>query len=247
MTTASARTTRPPLSAPADVLRAVAGKTAWKNWLLLGQLLIIALLILVCSELARRSREPDVVLVSPDGRGTYVERSVVGDAILDAIHRQRGQPSDITIATWSKDTLEMLLAVNSTTIDEVWPKALERMDPALRAKLSKEYAEQRVLETWRLAGVKTTLRYENVELVERTDRLLHVRATAIRTRASLVTASPAKEERIQVDLVAAVVPRSWSAPDGLLVRDFSVQALQDTPAPLPTPTGDTVSHGTTAQ
>ena len=50
-------------------------------------------------------KEPDVVLVAPDGKSTYVNRSLAGDALVRFLAEQRQQPSDVTVVHFTKEFL----------------------------------------------------------------------------------------------------------------------------------------------
>ncbi|MCY1023949.1 hypothetical protein [Pyxidicoccus sp. MSG2] len=216
------------LPAPPAVWVAFARQGAWKNWVLLVQLAVIALFTVANVHLADRA--PDVVLVTPDGKATYVPRAAVGDSILFAIQKAKGQPSEAEVLQTTRHFLSLVLGVNSSTLENTWPEALAMMDGALATKLQREYAAQRVLETWKAAQVRTDLQFESVELVERTDSLLHVRALLSRTRSDLLTGATPKTDRVKVDLVQGVEARTMHRPSGLVIRDFAV-----TTPPTPTP------------
>jgi hypothetical protein len=216
------------LSAPPAVWAAFVRQGAWKNLVLLVQLGVIALFAVANVHLADRA--PDVVLVAPDGTATFVPRAVVGDSILQAIRHAKGQPTDAEVVHTTRHFLGLMLGVNSSTLEATWPEALAMMDSGLAAKLQREYTQQRVLEAWKAAQVRTTLHFETVELRQRTDSLLHVRAVLLRTRSDLVTATQPQTERLQVDLVHAVEARTLKHPSGLVIRDFAV-----TPSPPSSP------------
>ena len=222
---AVATTALPLPSSPPSIITAWRKEGAWKNWTILLLIGVIVLLILTCTHLA--SRPPDVVLVSPDGKSTYVERSMVGDTVLKAIEETQGQPSDVTVVHFVQTFLKLALGIHSATVQATWEEALAYMTPVLAEKLRREYAEQRVVETWQLAQVQTSLHFKKVDLVERTDKLLHVRALVRRARSSLASRELAREDWVQVDLVLSVLRRSHQRPDGLEVRDFRVQPLND--------------------
>lgn len=209
-----------PLAAPPAVWAAFVRQGAWKNLVMLAQLAVIALFAVANVHLADRA--PDVVLVTPDGKATYAPRSAVGDSILYAIQHAKGQPSDAEVLHTTRHFLSLVLAVNSSTLESTWPEALAMMEPALAAKLEREYKAQRVLETWKAAQVRTELHFESVDLVERTDTLLHVRAVLSRTRSDLVTGATPKTDRVKVDLVQGLEARTMQRPSGLVIRDFAV-------------------------
>jgi hypothetical protein len=157
-------------------------------------------------------RPPDVVLVDPTGKSTYVPlRTATGEV------DQR--PSPHTVAHFARDFLFRFLAVNSSTIHAAWPEALSMMTPGLRAQMERLAAEQKLLETYRAAQVRTDIELEQLELVEQLERAVHVRAVVLRRKQPLA-GGPVTTDRLHVDLIADVVPRSASSPDGLQVAEY---------------------------
>lgn len=214
-------------SGPPAIWAAFARQGAWKNWVLVSQLFIIALLILANITLAKT--EPDIVVVDGEGRSTYVDRSVTSEALLQFLAEQKHQPSNVTVVHFTRAFLQLALAVNSSTIESAWPEALRVMSPGLRAKIAKESVAQKLVETYKVAQVRTELAVREVVLVERTPELLHVRALVERSKARLVDGGALTSDTLQVDLVHRVVPRTPDRPDGLEVAEFRVQAV--TPEP----------------
>jgi hypothetical protein len=209
-----------PPGSPAAVWTAFAAQGRWKNWVLLGQLGCIVFLTAVCLRITKT--EPDVVVVGPDGSGQYVQRAVAGEALLRFIQEQKQQPSDVTVVAFTRRFLQASLAVNSSTIDEAWPQALRMMAPPLREKMSKEAASQKLLETYRLAQVRTELQVDELLLVERSGRLTHVRATVTRRKAPLIGNDTPTEDAVQVELVENAISRSLEHPDGLEVLEWRI-------------------------
>lgn len=215
---------RPP-GAPPAIWLAFAKQGAWKNWVMAGQLLVICFLLAVCVAVART--EPDVVVVTPEGKSTYVPRTAANAALLKFLQEQKAQPSDVTVVQFTKEFLRLTLAVNSSTIDEAWPEALALMSPAMRTRLSKEADDQKLLETYTLAQVRTRLEVEDLVLVERAGDAAQVRATVSRFKSSLGQGAGGGErmDRVEVDLVLRTVPRSQARPDGLEVVDWRVRVI----------------------
>lgn len=227
MATARNLQSRPAASAPA-IWTAFAHQAAWKNWVLVAQLFVIALLVLATLRLSRRA--PDVVVVGPDGKSTYVARSVAGDALVRFLDEQKQQPSDVTIAHFTRDFLELAFAVNSSTIDAVWPRVLARMSPGLRVKVAAQSEGQRLVDTYKLARVRTDLTVDELVLAERTPELVHVKAVVSRRKESLLPqGGTASNDKLAIELVERIVPRSPDRPDGLEVADWTVETLS-TPA-----------------
>ena len=94
------------------------------------------------------------------------------------------------------------------------------MGAALRARVSAEAEQRQSVQAYKLAGIRTALTVEDVALVERHKDLFHVRATVSRTKTSLLNATAATTDRLSVDLVERIVPRSISRPDGLEVVEY---------------------------
>jgi len=217
---------------PPAIWTAFAMQGRWKNWLLVGQLLVIVLLIIIVYSLA--TRPADVIVVAEDGQGTYVSASATTAALRSFLAEQRGKASDLTIRAFTERFVRLTSAINSTTVGDNWTEALGLMVPPLAQKLDTESKAQKMLETYRLAQVKTTIKFEKLELVERRPDKAHVRAVIRRSKEKL-TGGAASEDMLQVDLVLADVPRSARLPDGLEVLDWRSAAVAPAEAP-PTPT-----------
>jgi hypothetical protein len=215
--TATVRTPRVP-SRPPAISAAFARQGAWKNWVLLLQFALNFLLVVAAIGFSRK--EPDVVLVEPDGKSTYVNRSIAGEALTRFLTEQRHQPSDVTVVHFTRTFLNAFLAINSSTVDAAWPEALAMMDASLRDRVSREAKSQKLLETYRLARVKTDITIEDLVLIERHPTALHVRATVTRRKQDLLGSSGPTTDKLQVDVVERVVPRTPSHPDGLEVVEY---------------------------
>ena len=194
-------------------------QAAWKDWVIAALLILNALTILAGARLAAKG--PDVVLVAPDGKSTYVNRSVAMVELLDFLADQKQQPSDVTVVHFTKDFVRLALASNSTTIDSTWSEALSMMGEQLSKRLKEESEAKKLLETYRAVRIKSLLQIEDIVLVERTRDLLQVKASVLRVKSSLLDESRAGvSEHLVVDLVERVVPRTAARPDGLEVVDW---------------------------
>lgn len=205
-------------AAPPAIWTAFAEQGRWKNWVMAGQLLLLAFMTQVCFRLART--EPDVIVVDESGDSHYVERGVASAPLLEFIRSQRGAPSDFTIEAFARRFLKATAAPNSTMLDEQWAEALSMMASPLAERVDAEARAQKLLETYRLAQVRTHLDIQTLDIVERHGAQLHLRAKLARRRESLVGAAPVVADVQQVDVVLAVVPRSRARPDGLLVVEW---------------------------
>ena len=206
------------LSPPPAIWTAFARQGAWKNWMLLLQFALNVLLALAAIGFSRK--EPDVVLVEPDGKSTYVNRSIAGEALARFLAEQRHQPSDVTVVHFTRSFLTTFIAINSSTIDSAWPEALAMMDAQLRGRITHEAASQKLLETYRLARVKTDVSIEDVVLMERHETALHVRGIVTRRKQDLLGNGGPTTDKLQAELILRVVPRSPAHPDGLEVAEY---------------------------
>lgn len=221
--------------APPAIWAHFAQQAAWKDWVIAALLILNATTIIAGARLAKR--EPDVVIVAEDGKSTYVTRSVASRALLDFVAEQRQQPSDATVVHFARDFIRLALSANSSTIDATWADALSMMGEKLQVRLKQESDAQRLIETYRHLRVRSTVSIEDIVLVEKTKDLLQVKATVKRAKSSLLEESRAGvEERLVLELVERIVPRTAARPDGLEVVDwhFAPQVPSTTSAPAVT-------------
>lgn len=214
------------LKSPPALWAAFLKASHYKSWVIAGLLVINGLL--VAGALGLASRPPDVVLVSPDGRSTYVPRTVAGEALLSFVADQRQRPSETTVLHVARDFLDRALALRSDTIAAAWPEALSRMSPSLRRRVEAQEPTAKLVSRVAALGLSTQLTVERLELVEEVGPLFRVTALAKRTRSTAVDGPSAREDRLALELVLHVVTRTQATPDGLEVADWKVQPL--TPA-----------------
>jgi len=214
---------RPSLGPPA-IWGAFARQGAWKSWVLILQFFVIALLMLANLRLSQKP--PDIVVVAPDGKSTYLTPSIAGEALMRFLADQKQEPSDLTVLHFTREFLNLALAVNSSTVEGAWPKALALMSAPLRARVAKESAEQKLIETYKLARVRTELVIEDIAVVERVDSLVHLKAKVSRLKSEILDGTGAARDRLEVDLIERVVPRSIDKPDGLELADFTLRTVE---------------------
>ena len=218
---------------PAAIWASFARQAAWKDCAIAALIVLNASTIVAGSRLA--ARDPDVVLVAPDGKSTYVARSVASTALLDFIAAQKQQPSDLTVVHFTKDFVRLALSANASTIDSTWKEALSMMGDELRGRLQAESHAKKLVESLQSLKLKTSVFIEDIALVERTKELLQVKATVIRTKGSLIDDTrPSMQERVVIELVERVVPRTLARPDGLEVVEwrFAPQGTEATEGPV---------------
>ena len=221
----------PPGSPPA-IWSAFARQAAWREWVIAALLALNAVTIVAAVRVARK--DPDVVLVAPDGKSTFVPRTIANDALLRFLAEQRQQPSDVTVVHFTREFLQLALAINSSTIDGAWHDALALMGSQLRERFSEAAAGQKLLETYKLAKVRTSLSVESIDLVDRNSVLLQVRAVVTRKKGSLLSETgPGDEDHLSVELVERVVPRSSARPDGLEIVELRITPLQTASSAAP--------------
>ena len=219
---------RPPGSPPA-VWSAFAVQGAWKSWTIVGLLGLVGMQSVALARLA--SRPPEFVLVDAAGRTTPVRRSVATDALLKLV-AERTRPPEMTVVRFTRDFLHLALALNSSTVEANWPAALTMMSPALRQRVEAEAAAQRLVETYRQAGRRTELAFEEVVIEDRTPSLLSVRAVIVRRTGPLLPGTAASaSDRVEVELVERLVPPTMERPDGLEVEQWRLVALPPSSRP----------------
>lgn len=223
-----------PAGSPATVLDAFIRANRWKTWALVAQFGLNCVLVL--GLVAMGTRQPDVVLIAPDGASTYVNRSQAGDALVAFLAEQRQRPSDVTVVHFARLFLDRALAINASTIEAAWPEALSMMAPSLRDRVAREAQAAHLVEGYAAAGTKLELSIDSLTVLERHDDRLRLQAKVGRTKSGL--SGPAVvgvPERLVVDLVLRVVPRTAAHPDGLEVSDWGVQAQPASPLAPVTP------------
>lgn len=208
---------------PPAVWAAFAAQGRWKNWVMVVQLGLLALFTQVCFALARV--EPDVIVVDDQGSSRYVERTVTSEALVRFLNTERKRPTDLTLAAFTERFVRLTSGVNSATIDESWSEALSMMALPLAEKVGAEAKAQKLVETYRLAQIRTTLVFDDVQLMERKGEKAHVRALLTRQRLKLFSPESVGPAEAQiVDLILAEVPRTRRRPDGLEVLEWHAGA-----------------------
>lgn len=215
---------RTPHSPPA-VWAAFARQGAWKNWVILGQ--FVLLFILVLGSMGLATRPPDIVVVdSTSGKSTYLNASIAGAELQRFLAEQKQRPSDVTVAHFTKDFLKALLASNSASIGEDWDYALSVVEPALRAEMEKVDAKDKYVEKVRAARTRGTLAFEQLQLVNQQATAVEVRARVRRDLEPLLGGA-AKVDRLEITLVERVVPRTLAHPDGLVVSLYQTKVMDN--------------------
>ncbi len=182
-------------------------------------------------KLARK--EPDIVLIAPDGRSTYLNRSVAGDALVRFLEEQRQLPSDVTIFHFTRDFLQHFFATDSVSYASSFAEALGMLSVGFRERVAREAAASKVLEAVRATHTRATLTFENVDFVERTKEAVHLRAALLRRTESLSEGALVSVDRLEVDLYELVVPRTAAHPDGLVISQFTSRSERLDPASAP--------------
>lgn len=223
-------------NAPASIFQAFQAQGTWKSWVMVCLIGLLFLSLFLNVRLA--SKPAEFVLVDAQtGDATLVKRSVATSALLEFV-ADKTRPPEVAVVKFVQDFLHLALAVNSSTIENNWAEALARMTPSLRAKLAAEAEQQKLVETYKAAQRKTDLGFESIVLLDRTARLLAVRAEMKRRVAPLLDtgAGPSAEDRIQVDTVLEIVPATVEYPAGLRVAEFRLAKKEPLAAATAAPT-----------
>ena len=233
MPTDTARAPVRALNHPSAIWTAFAQQGRWKSWFLIASFALNFLLAVAAIGFAQRP--PEVVLVdSSSGKSTYVGRPIASEPLLRFLAQERGVPTDITVVHFTKDFLETFLAVNSSTVASAWGEALSDMAAPLREHMAQEAASQKLLETYKLAGIRTELAIRDVVLVERHKDLFLVRAHVSRTKESLQSGAELSKDELEVELVERIVPRTPAKPDGLEIAEYRNRILTPNETAAPT-------------
>lgn len=218
-------------NAPVSIFQAFQAQGAWKSWVIVCLLGALVLSLVALVRVA--GKPPEYVLVDAQtGDATLVKRSVATSALLEFI-ADKTRPPEVAVVKFTQDFLHLALAVNSSTIEQNWPAALALMSPTLRERLAKESEEQKLVATYKAAQRKTDLAFDSIVLLDRTSRLLAVRADMKRRVAPLLETGtgPAAEDRIQVDTVLEIVAPTTEYPAGLRVAEFRLAKRDAAPSP----------------
>ena len=160
----------------------------WKSWALVLAFGLCALEALVALRLV--SRPPDVVLVAPDGQGTYLNPSVAGQALLRFLREQRQLPSDVTVLHFTREFARRFFALDAATAETSFQEALAMMTPGLRGPIAQEAAETKLLEGIRASRTRVALTFEAVDLLEQTESAVRVRLVLRRRTETLDDGKP---------------------------------------------------------
>ncbi len=206
----------------------------WKSWALVLAFALCALQGLVVLKLARK--EPDIVLIAPDGRSTYLNRSVAGDALVRFLEEQRQLPSDVTVLHFTRDFLQHFFATDSVGYEASFREALGMLSPGFRARVEREAVTSRLLESVRASRARAAVNLQSLDFVERTKDALRLRAVLQRRTEGLADGALVSMDRLEVELYESVVPRSAAHPDGLVVGQFTSRSERVEPvAASPSP------------
>jgi hypothetical protein len=222
---------------PAAIWAAFARQAAFKSWLLIAQLFVIALLVIAL--IALSSRPPDIVLVdSASGKSSYLPASVKSTALERFLAEHRQEPSDATIAHFAGTFLKTFLGMSSLLVDSQWAEATSMMAPGLRERMEQEAKAQKLVPTLRALSVGVEIHMEALELVQRAGSAIHLKARVLKRIIPLSGTQlsgpqhPRRDEagrveRLGAELVLKVVPRSMSRPDGLEVTEYAHKMLEE--------------------
>jgi hypothetical protein len=219
-----------PASPPA-IWAAMTRQSQWKSWALVLAFALCALEGLVVLKLARK--EPDIVLIAPDGRSSYLNRSVAGAALVRFLDEQRQQPSDVTVVHFTRDFLQHFFTTDAVSYEASFREALAMLSPSFRERVVREAATTRLLESVRGSHARATVNFENLDFVERTQEALHLQAVLLRRTESLTDGTLLALDRLEVEVYESVVPRSAAHPDGLVVGQFTSRSEKVDPAAAP--------------
>ena len=229
---------------PPAIWSAFARQAQWKNWVMLGQLVLIALLILTCLSIAKA--EPDIVVVDSTGKSHYVRKTAASQALIRFLAEQKSQPSDLTVVSFTERFAQLFFAPNSSTVRAEVAQALAMMDAKLEAATQDALKRDKMVEKLEALKIRTELSIDALDELEHTGDLTHLRVKLSRTVSSLLDSSNPKSDSLVVELVERVVPRTEKHPDGLEVAEMVVGAPQPPNGSTAAGTGAGAGGGTVA-
>jgi hypothetical protein len=218
---------------PPAIWVAMARQAHWKSWALVLAFALCALEGLIVLKLA--SKEPDVVLIAPDGRSTYVNRNVAGEALVRFLEEQRQLPSDVTVVHFTRDFVSHFFATDSVTYESSFREALGMLSTSFRERVAGEAATSKLLEQVRASHARASVSLENLDVVERTKEAVHLRAVLLRRTESLTNDNLLSADRLEVELYESIVPRSAAHPDGLVVGQLTSRSEKVDPTSASSP------------
>lgn len=210
-------------SRPAAIWRSFAAMSAWKSWFLAASMGLNA--VLAVTALGLSKQPPDIVVLSPDGTSSYVERSVATEQLVRYLAELKQEPTEIGAHAFSRRFLQLALAINSSTIEEAWPEALALMGPGLRDKMKSLAERNKLLDTYKLANVRTALEVRELRTMQRVGPLWHLTARVLRKKAGLLDSRAALTDEVEVDLVLQSVARTPQRPDGLELYSWNLREV----------------------
>ena len=220
---------------PPAIWAAMARQGQWKSWALVLAFALCALEVLVMLKLARK--EPDIVLIAPDGKSTYLSRAVAEDALVRFLDEQRQLPSDVTVFHFTRDFIQRFFAVNSASYDASFREALGMLSAGFRERIVQEAEKTKLLEGVRASRTRAVVSIESLDIVERSKDALHLRGVLRRRAESPGDGTLVSLDCLRVDIYESIVPRRATHPDGLLIGQFSARAEKLEPgascAPVP--------------
>jgi hypothetical protein len=208
-------------SSPPAVWAAFANASRWKSWALVVLFALNFLLLLVAMRMAKL--DPDVVAVSENGKSTYVPRALAGGRLVRFIESEKQKPSDLTTLKFTQDFIELFFAVNSSTIESAFERSRTMMDAHLSEAVAAEFKAAHVIETYRLAQIRSEVTIDRVLVLQDTGTLIHLSAKFSRKRSSLLDGSKPTLDNFELELVERVVPRTEVLPDGLEIAEMSIK------------------------
>jgi hypothetical protein len=225
----SLRTMAAPPRGPPAIWAAMVRQSQWKSWALVVGYAFCALQGLVMLKLAHK--EPDIVLIAPDGRSTYLNRSLAGDALVQFLDEQRQLPSDVTVVHFTRNFLNHFFATDSVGYEASFREALSMLSTNFRERVVSEAATTKLLESIRASHTHASVSLESLDFVERTREALHLRAVLLRRTESLAEGTLLSVDRLDVDVYESIVPRSAAHPDGLLIGQFTSRSERMSTSP----------------
>jgi hypothetical protein len=152
-------------------------------------------------------RPADVIFIDKVGNATFIPKAESAPSPVD-------YEAEAFSQTWARD----FLSLDAVTAQDDFARALSVMHPELQTKLRAEFVDSGMLDKIRNAFVRSAVKIEKTEVTSKSTDRFSVTIGGTRTLMAMGSSGRTLNERFQLELVLAVVPRSRRTPNGLLVR-----------------------------
>lgn len=170
----------------------------------------VLVLLAITLAIALTGRPADVVFVDKLGQATFIpaQASLEPAQEYEALHFAEAFTRDF-------------LSLDTISAKEDLARALSVMHPKLQTTLRNQLFESGALDRIRDNFLRSTVKFNDVQLAEKTKDRFLIRVSGIRMLTALGQAQQSASEPFQLELVLSPTKRSQVTPNGLIVRYVS--------------------------